>query len=101
MLYALTVSGIAYLLNLPRPFTYISGSKFPENDIIEVTVQAPEQMGKITSVKATSGCLFIGRLDGSIGCYHLGKLDPKAPGPMKILLFRLQIFLWLYVIFSS
>lgn len=83
LLYVLTVSGIAFLLNLRRPLLYISCSNFPANDIIEVTVQTPAQIGKITSVTATSGYLLAGRLDGSIGCYQLGKLDPEAPGFMS------------------
>ncbi|ONK68142.1 uncharacterized protein A4U43_C05F7880 [Asparagus officinalis] len=82
-LYALTVSGVAYLLHLQRPFLYISGSNFPTNDVIEVTVQTPAQIAKITSAAATSGCLLTGRMDGSISCYQLGKLDPKAPGFMS------------------
>lgn len=92
-LYALTVSGVAYLLHLRRPFLYISGSNFPTNDVIEVTVQTPTQIAKITSAAATSGCLLTGRMDGSISCYQLGKLDPKAPGFIKALCCSYDFFL--------
>jgi len=85
LLYALTVSGIAYLVNLRKPFLYVSGLNLPVNDVIEITVQPPTQIAKTTSLSAAAGCLVIGRLDGSIGCYQLGKLDPKTPGFIKIL----------------
>lgn len=95
LLYVLTVSGVAFLLNLGSPLLYISSSNFPANDIIEVIVQTPTQIGKVTSVTATSGCLLVGRLDGSIGCYQLGKLDPEAPGFINNMLFISQCFHWL------
>ncbi|XP_020089864.1 nuclear pore complex protein NUP160 isoform X3 [Ananas comosus] len=80
LLYVLTTSGVAFVCKLHRPFSYISGSIFPPNDLVEFNVQTHSQSGKITAVTATSGCLVIGRHDGSIGCYQLGRLDPNAPG---------------------
>ncbi|PKA58130.1 hypothetical protein AXF42_Ash019834 [Apostasia shenzhenica] len=82
LLYALTVSGNAYLLNLKRPFNYVAGSLFPQNELIEFSVQGSALSGKITSVTATSGCLVVGMQDGSIVCYQLGVLDPDKPGFM-------------------
>ncbi|XP_072978371.1 nuclear pore complex protein NUP160 isoform X2 [Typha angustifolia] len=79
-LYVLTISGVAYLCNLKSPFPYVSGSIFPQNELVEVNLQADAPHGKITAVAATSGCLITGRHDGSICCYQLGKLDPNAPG---------------------
>lgn len=79
LLYVLTVSGVAYCLNLRSPFTYVSGSNFPQDELVEFDMQTHTQIGKVTAVTATSGCLVTGRQDGSIGCYRLGLLDPRAP----------------------
>ncbi|KAL0919897.1 hypothetical protein M5K25_012023 [Dendrobium thyrsiflorum] len=81
-LYALTVSGSVYLLNLKRPFNFLSGSIFPQSELIEFSVQSNALDGKVTAVAATSGCLLLGRQYGSIGCYQLGVLDPSKPGFM-------------------
>ncbi|XP_008801415.2 nuclear pore complex protein NUP160 [Phoenix dactylifera] len=83
LLYALTVSGVAYLFNLRSPLSYISGSTFPQNELVEFNVQTHVQIGNITAVTAAPGCIVIGRQDGSIGCYQLGILDPSAPGFMN------------------
>lgn len=77
ILYVLTVSGVAYCLKLRSPFTYVSGSNFPRNELLEFDMENPT-IGKITAVAATSGCLVTGRQDGSIGCFRLG-LDLHAP----------------------
>ncbi|XP_020582574.1 nuclear pore complex protein NUP160 [Phalaenopsis equestris] len=82
LLYVLTVSGTAYLLNLKRPFNFLSGSIFPQSELIEFSVQNNALDGKVTAVAATPGCLLIGRQDGSVGCYQLGALDPSKPGFM-------------------
>ncbi|KAG0448523.1 hypothetical protein HPP92_027788 [Vanilla planifolia] len=83
LLYALTVSGTAYLLNLKRPFKYVPGSIFSSNELIEFSVQSSAPDAKITTVAATLGCLVIGRQDGSISCYQLGVLHPNKPGFMS------------------
>uniref|UniRef100_A0A0D3F0K2 Uncharacterized protein n=1 Tax=Oryza barthii TaxID=65489 RepID=A0A0D3F0K2_9ORYZ len=69
LLYVLTVSGVALLCHLRSPFSYISGSIFPQDDIVEFNLQTQVQSAKVTAVTATSGCLVIGRQDGSICCY--------------------------------
>ncbi|XP_078175498.1 SUPPRESSOR OF AUXIN RESISTANCE1 [Carex rostrata] len=79
-LLAVTISGFAYLCNLRRPSSYSPGSTLPANDILEISIKGNAQHGEITALTATPGCLVIGRQDGSISCYQLGKLDPNSPG---------------------
>ncbi|XP_059648344.1 nuclear pore complex protein NUP160 isoform X2 [Cornus florida] len=80
LLYALTVSGVAYLIRLKNFYNYASCSVFPPNEIIELNIQSYPHYGGITAVAAISGCLVIGRNDGSVGCFQLGVLDPSLPG---------------------
>ncbi|XP_058086565.1 nuclear pore complex protein NUP160 isoform X2 [Magnolia sinica] len=80
LLYALTVSGVAYLFRLRAIGTYVSGSIFPQSELVEIDVHTHLQIGKITCVTATSGCLVIGQHDGSIFCFQLGLLDQSALG---------------------
>lgn len=80
LLYVLTVSGVAFLCNLHSPFSYVSGSILAQNDIVEFSLQTLTQSAKVTAVKAKPGCLVIGRQDGSICCYSLGKVAPCSPG---------------------
>lgn len=80
LLYVLTISGVAILCNLHSPFSYVSGSILSQNDIVGFNLQTHTQSAKVTAVKAKPGCLVIGRQDGSICCYSLGKLAPSSPG---------------------
>ncbi|CAL5060334.1 unnamed protein product [Urochloa decumbens] len=80
MLYVLTVSGVALLCHLRSPFSYISGSVLHQDDIVEFSLQTHTQSAKVTAVTAKPGCIVIGRQDGSICSYSLGKLDPNSPG---------------------
>ncbi|KAG8069728.1 hypothetical protein GUJ93_ZPchr0006g46450 [Zizania palustris] len=80
LLYLLTVSGVAFLCHLRSPFSYTSGSILPQEDIVEFNLQTQIQSAKVTAVTAKSGCLVIGRQDGSICCYSLGKLALNSPG---------------------
>lgn len=80
LLYVLTISGVAILCNLRSPFSYVSGSILSQNDIVGFNLQTHTQSAKVTAVKAKPGCLVIGRQDGSICCYSLGKLAPSSPG---------------------
>ncbi|CAM0946979.1 unnamed protein product [Alopecurus aequalis] len=80
LLYVLTISGVALVCNLRIPFSYVSGSILSQNDILEFSLQTHPQSAKVTAVKAKPGCLVIGRQDGSICCYSLGKLAPNSPG---------------------
>ncbi|XP_022868094.1 nuclear pore complex protein NUP160-like isoform X2 [Olea europaea var. sylvestris] len=77
VLYALTISGVAYLIRLRNIYDY---SLFPANDILEYNTQIEPHHGAITAVAARAGCLVVGRIDGSISCFQLGILDPIAPG---------------------
>ncbi|URE35061.1 Nucleoporin Nup120/160 [Musa troglodytarum] len=77
LLYVLTVSGVAYLLSLRSPFSYISGSSFPQREYVEFNVEPPTQ---ITAVTAAAGCLVTGRQDGVVSCFQFGILDPSSPG---------------------
>ncbi|CAK9141040.1 unnamed protein product [Ilex paraguariensis] len=80
MLYALAFSGVGYLVKLKDICNYASCSVIPSNEIIEYSTPTYPHCGAITAVAATSGCLVIGRSDGSVGCFQLGMLDPNAPG---------------------
>lgn len=80
LLYALTVSGVAYLFKLKNIYTYESCSIFPSNDLIEFDLKTHPHYGEVTAVAATSGSLVIGRNDGSISLFRLGIFDPSAPG---------------------
>ncbi|RVW42695.1 Nuclear pore complex protein NUP160 [Vitis vinifera] len=79
LLYALTVSGVAYLFKLRNIYTYESCSIFPSNDLIEFNLQTHPHYGEITAVAATSGSLVIGRSDGSVSLFQLGMFDQSAP----------------------
>jgi hypothetical protein len=80
LLYVLTISGVALVCNLRSPFSYVSGSILSQNDILEFSLQTHTQSANVTAVKAKPGCLVIGRQDGSVCCYSLGKLAPSSPG---------------------
>ncbi|XP_062224093.1 nuclear pore complex protein NUP160-like isoform X2 [Phragmites australis] len=80
LLYVLTVSGVALLCHLRSPFSYVSGSILHQDDIVEFNLQTHAQSAKVTAVIVKPGCLVIGRQDGSICCYSLGKLAPNSPG---------------------
>lgn len=80
LLYALTVSGVAYLFRLKSICDYASYSVFPPNQITVYNIQSHPPHGTITAITATEGCLVIGRNDGSVSCFQLGTLEPGAPG---------------------
>lgn len=80
MLYVLTVSGVALMCHLRSPFSYVSGSVLHQDDIVEFNLQTQAQSAKVTAVTAKPGCIVIGRQDGSICSYSLGKLAPNSPG---------------------
>ncbi|KAJ4792289.1 Nuclear pore complex protein NUP160 [Rhynchospora pubera] len=79
-LVTVAVSGFAYLCDIHSPSSYSPGSTFPANDTLEISIRSNASLGEITAVTATPGCLVIGRQDGSISCYQLGKIDPNSPG---------------------
>ncbi|GLT27531.1 hypothetical protein SLA2020_025180 [Shorea laevis] len=81
LLYALTVSGVAYLLKLSKNISsYSSCFVFPKEDLVELDLQTYSSNGPISSVAAAPGCLVLGRNDGSVGCFQLGLLNQTAPG---------------------
>ncbi|KAK9939367.1 hypothetical protein M0R45_016064 [Rubus argutus] len=78
LLYALTVSGIANLLRLRTIASYASGSVIQPDDLLDYGLGV---LRPITSAAATpSGCLVIGRNDGSLLCYQLATVIPSYPG---------------------
>ncbi|CAA6656466.1 unnamed protein product [Spirodela intermedia] len=77
MLYALTMSGAAYLFKLGDISAYVSGSVLSQSEYVEVDVQTDS---KVIAVAATFGCLLLGRQDGSVTCYQLGILEQSTPG---------------------
>nr|XP_043632456.1 nuclear pore complex protein NUP160-like [Erigeron canadensis] len=80
MLYALSVSGVAYLIRLTDINNYGSCSVFPPDEVFELNIQSYCDYGGITAIAATAGCLVIGGRDGSVACFRLGILDSGAPG---------------------
>ncbi|GMY33051.1 nuclear pore complex protein NUP160 isoform X1 [Fagus crenata] len=84
LLYALTVSGVAYVLKLRNISSYVnaSNSAFPPDEVLEFDIRAcSNQHGPITAVAATAGCFVAGFSDGSVSCFQLGSLlDQNAPG---------------------
>ncbi|KAI7734640.1 hypothetical protein M8C21_024531, partial [Ambrosia artemisiifolia] len=81
ILYAFTVSGVAYLIRLTDDITgYGSCSVLPPNEVVELDVTSYCDYGAITAIAATNGCLIIGGQDGSVGCFRLGMLDSTSPG---------------------
>ncbi|XP_047324446.1 nuclear pore complex protein NUP160 [Impatiens glandulifera] len=82
LLYALTVSGVAYSIKLKSIHNYASGYTLSPYEVVEFNIQQLPNAGVITSVAAMSGCLVVGRDDGVVSCLHLGRLEPSDPGFM-------------------
>ncbi|KAL9253690.1 Nuclear pore complex protein NUP160-like protein [Drosera capensis] len=80
MLYSLSVSGVAYCFQLRNVSEYTSSLGFSPDEIIFFEIQ--NLFGPITAIAATSGCLVVGREDGSVSCFQLGLLDSNSPGFM-------------------
>ncbi|KAK1370532.1 nuclear pore complex protein NUP160 [Heracleum sosnowskyi] len=80
MLYALTVSGVAYLIKLKPCLSYASSTVLPQTEIMELNVKLYAQYEGITAAAATAGFFIVGGNDGSVGCFQFGTLDPGAPG---------------------
>ncbi|XP_047946839.1 nuclear pore complex protein NUP160 isoform X2 [Salvia hispanica] len=80
VLYALTISGVAYAIRLKSNFDYGTSSFVPASEVLEYNIHVQPHSGTITAVAASEGCLLIGRSDGSISCFQLGILDPSTPG---------------------
>ncbi|KAK4801422.1 hypothetical protein SAY86_021909 [Trapa natans] len=82
LLYAMTVSGVAYLFQLKNVNNYVlySSSIFPESEFVQFDVRACINEGVITSVAATAGCFLIGMDSGSVFGFKLGSLHHTSPG---------------------
>lgn len=80
MLYTLTISGVAYLIRLKSIDSYENCSILGSNDVVEYNTQMDTHFGAIIAVAASSGCLVVGRNDGSVSCIQLGLLNPGSPG---------------------
>ncbi|GAB2231275.1 hypothetical protein Drorol1_Dr00027564, partial [Drosera rotundifolia] len=80
MLYALSVSGVAYCFQLRNVSEYTPSLGFSPDEMLFFEIQ--NSFGPITAIAATSGCLVVGREDGSVSCFQLGLLDSNAPGFM-------------------
>lgn len=80
LLYALTVSGVAYLIKLKPTLSYASSSVLPRSEIMELNVKSYAHCGAITAAAAIAGSFIIGGNDGSVCCFQFGTLDPTAPG---------------------
>lgn len=99
LLYALTISGVAYLLKLRDIYTYASGFVFLLDELLEFNIQAYSNHGAITTVTATAGCLVVGFNDGSVSCFQLGFLDQSAPGINNISRPHLCVCIFCYYVF--
>jgi hypothetical protein len=85
LLYALTVSGVAYILKIKKNYNYAYSSVFPLDELIEFNIHTYYfNHGAITTVAATAGCFAVGFSDGSVSCFQLGILDQNAPGTVKL-----------------
>ncbi|KAL8109546.1 nuclear pore complex protein NUP160 isoform X2 [Apium graveolens] len=83
MLYALTVSGVAYLVKLKSSLSYASSAVLPQSEIMELNVKLYAQYEAITAAAATTGFFVVGGNDGFVSCFQFGTLDPSAPGFMR------------------
>ncbi|GAB2284016.1 hypothetical protein Dimus_018499 [Dionaea muscipula] len=81
LLYALSVSGVAYCFHLKSTSKYTPSVVFSHDELLRFEIQ--NIVGSVTAIAATAGCLVVGRDDGSVSCFHLDLLDPVAPGFMQ------------------
>ena len=72
LLYALSVSGIAYGFQLKSISAYGASFVFSSNEVLHFDTQVSSDCGPISTVAATAGCFIIGRYDGSVCCFRLG-----------------------------
>ncbi|KAF5731788.1 nuclear pore complex protein [Tripterygium wilfordii] len=85
LLYAVTVSGIVFLLKLADLSSYVSHSVLSRDHFVEFNLHTHSHShninnATITSIAAAAGCLVVGRDDGSITSFRLGSLHQSAPG---------------------
>ncbi|KAJ0090572.1 hypothetical protein Patl1_14808 [Pistacia atlantica] len=76
----LSVSGIVFILKLSANFSdYETYPIFPQEDLLQFNLVNYGDI-PITSAAATSGCLVVGRNDGSVAFFQLATHHPTAPG---------------------
>lgn len=78
ILYALTPSGVVYVLKLENTSAYKSGSVFPLDQLIHLEVRPHLNETNVTSVAASPGFLFLGRSDGCVSCFQPA-VSPQTP----------------------
>ncbi|KAJ4895010.1 SUPPRESSOR OF AUXIN RESISTANCE1 [Raphanus sativus] len=69
-LYALSPSGVVYVLKIENTSSYKSGSVFPLDHLIHLNVRPYLNETHVTSVAASPGFLFLGRSDGSVSSFQ-------------------------------
>ena len=79
LLYALSVSGTAYVFQLKNISAYGASFVFSSDEVLHFDTKISSDCGPISTVTATAGCLVIGRYDGSVSCFRVG-LVKDAPG---------------------
>ncbi|KAF8116365.1 hypothetical protein N665_0019s0043 [Sinapis alba] len=77
-LYALTPSGVVYILKLENTSAYKSGSVFPLDHLIHLDVRPYLNETHVTSAAASPGFLFLGRSDGCVSCFQ-PVVSPQKP----------------------
>lgn len=84
LLYALTISGVVYLIKLRNISAYSSLPVLPRDEVTQFSLNdrysSNSEPAAITSVAATAGCLAVGRIDGSVAHFQLGLLHHSTPG---------------------
>ncbi|CAA7046484.1 unnamed protein product [Microthlaspi erraticum] len=79
-LYAITPSGVVYVLKLSNTSAYKSGSVFPIDHLIHLDVRPYLNEASVTSVAASPGFLFLGRSDGCVSCFQCFESPQKSSG---------------------
>jgi nuclear pore complex protein Nup160 len=102
LLYALTVSGVAYLIKLRNITAYSSLPVLPRDEVTQFSLNdrdsSNSEPAAITSVAATAGCLAVGRIDGSVAYFQLGLLHHSTPGNrMSLFLARFYALFFYFV----
>ncbi|KAL0670685.1 hypothetical protein Bca4012_033389 [Brassica carinata] len=70
-LYAVTPSGVVYVLNLSNALAYTSGSVFHLiHVVVDVRPYLNEAQAHVTSVTASPGFIFLGRSDGCVSFFQ-------------------------------
>ncbi|KAH0886342.1 hypothetical protein HID58_062438 [Brassica napus] len=83
-LYAVTPSGVVYVLNLSNALAYTSGSVFHLiHVVVDVRPYLNEAQAHVTSVTASPGFIFLGRSDGCVSFFQ-PFVPPQEPSSGRI-----------------